>query len=66
MEIQSIAAALIQTFSVLGVLFGPLVVNLAETIHMDPIVFISIILNFAIWPSLFLPETLNLGKNKSS
>jgi hypothetical protein len=42
-------------FSVLGVLFGPLVVNFAEKINVDPIVFISIILNFAIWPSFFLP-----------
>lgn len=62
---QSIAAASIQAFSVLGILFGPLVVDLAENIHMDPIILISIFLNFAIWPNFFLPETLyNKQKTK--
>jgi hypothetical protein len=45
-------------FSVLGIFFGPLVVDMAENIHIDPIILISITLNFAIWPCFFLPETL--------
>lgn len=53
-EIQSTAAGLIEAFSLYGVLLAPLVVDLSDKIGIDPIAFVAIFLNFAIWPTYFL------------
>lgn len=57
-EIQSTAAGLIEAFSLYGVLLAPLVVDLSDKIGIDPIALVSICLNFAIWPTYFMRETL--------
>jgi hypothetical protein len=44
-------------------LLAPLVVDLSDKIGIDPIAFVAIFLNFAIWPTYFLRETL-VKKNK--
>lgn len=57
-EIQSTAAGFIEAFSLYGVLLAPLVVDLSDKIGIDPISFVAIFLNLAIWPTYFLRETL--------
>lgn len=57
-EIQSTAAGLIEAFSLYGVLLAPLIVDLSDKIGIDPIAFIAIFLNFAVWPTYFMRETL--------
>lgn len=37
---------------------GPLIIDLADKIDVDPVALIAILVNFAIWPTYFLKETL--------
>lgn len=64
MEIQSTAVGLIEVFGLVGSMCGPLLVDLADKIGIDPIALIAIMVNFAIWPTYFLKETLKTQKDK--
>ncbi len=57
-EIQSTAAGFIEAFSLYGAFLAPLVVDLADKIGVNSIALISICVSFAIWPNIFLKETL--------
>jgi hypothetical protein len=52
--IQSTAAGLIEGFGLYGNLLAPIVVETANYLDVNPIVFISLFVNFAIWPEIFL------------
>ena len=41
---------------------GPLMVDLSDKIGVDPVALIAIIVTFAVWPNIFLKETLNAHK----
>ncbi len=57
-EIQSTAAGFIEAFSLYGAFLAPLIVDLSDKIGVSSIALISICVNFAIWPNIFLKETL--------
>jgi hypothetical protein len=63
-EIQSTAVGFIEAFSLYGGLLAPLIVDLSDKIGLNPIVLISICVNFATWPTIFLKETLVVEKKK--
>lgn len=43
-----------EAFGLIGSLSGPLIVDLGDKIDVDPVVLMAILLNFAIWPNIFL------------
>jgi hypothetical protein len=45
---------LIEGFGLYGAFFAPLVVEAANYLQINPIVFIGIFVNFAIWPAIFM------------
>jgi hypothetical protein len=61
-EIQSTAVGFIEAFSLYGGLLAPLIVDLSDKIGISAIALISICLNFATWPTMFLKETLVVDK----
>jgi hypothetical protein len=46
--------AFTEAFALVGAMWGPLIVDLADKISVDPVVLISILANFAVWPTFFL------------
>jgi hypothetical protein len=61
-EIQSTAVGFIEAFSLYGGLLAPLIVDLSDKIGISAIALISICVNFATWPTMFLKETLVVDK----
>ena len=59
MYIQSTAAGLIEGFGLYGSFLAPLVVETANYFEINPIVFIGLFVSFAVWPEIFLEETLH-------
>lgn len=53
-EIQSTAVGITEAFGLFGALGGPLMVDLADKIGVDPVALIAIFLNFAVWPTAFV------------
>ncbi len=62
MEIQSTAVGFIEAFSLYGAVLAPMIVDLSDKIGINAIVLISICVNFATWPTMFLKETLVVEK----
>ena len=66
MEIQSTASGFIEAFSLYGALLAPLIVDLSDKIGINSIALLSICVNFAIWPTIFMKETLVKENKKKS
>lgn len=65
-EIQSTAAGFIEAFSLYGAFLAPLIVDISDKIGINSIAMISICINFAIWPNIFLEETLVIDKKEET